>query len=204
MKKVIIIDDRQDRKRRHLSEESLDELYGLVENGMLTISVEISESIDNLHNELMGYDLIAVHRSYLTNNGIFNDVTDFINKHNKYLIVFSGGISQNTMLCKGHQLNINSKDFYTPKLSYFIKYFCSNDMQSPLLELLYGNSWRLTLLLQYRYLIWNYDDVDDIDDKKDANLAEKLQTALWGECYTKSLDGINKEIEQEKERRANS
>ena len=203
MKKIIIIDDRQDRKKLHLSDNSINELNNLESEGLLTIVSGID--LSNLNCSLGDYDIIAVHRSYLVNNNMFNSINDYIRNQEKYLIVFSGGISQNTLLNKGKLLNINSSDFYTSKLPVFIKEFCfETNWQSPLLKYLYGDTWRLTLLLHYRYLLWAYGNINDIDDSTDEVIAEELQDILWNGRCDITIEMVNNEIEKEKERRLNS
>lgn len=204
MRKVIIIDDRQKRKELHLSEAALLELNRLVNTGMLSIETEINPNF-SLDTMLDSFDIIAIHRSYLANNSLFNSISEYTKTKKKHLIVFSGGISQNIILNKGHQLNINSADFYVSKLPLFIEQFCmEDDMQSPLLQYLYGKSWRLTLLLQYRYLLWTYKDIDDIDDEIDESLAEELQNILWDGDSSITFEEVRSEIEIEKERKLNS
>lgn len=204
MRKVIIIDDRQKRKELHLSEAALSELNRLVNTGMLSIETEINPNF-SLDTMLYSFDIIAIHRSYLANNNLFNSISEYTKTKKKHLIVFSGGISQNIILNKGHQLNINSADFYVSKLPLFIEQFCmEDDMQSPLLQYLYGKSWRLTLLLQYRHLLWIYKDIDDIDDDIDESLAEELQNILWDGDSSITFEEVRSEIEIEKERKLNS
>ena len=151
MKKTVIIDDRQERMKLHLSVESLNDLKSLENSRILTIVTEISSFDKNLDLIFHEYDIIAVHRSYLANTSMSNLFNEYVKRSNKYFFVFSGGISQNILSNKGHLLNINSSDFYTPELPKFIeKYSKGDNMESPLLQYLYGDSWRLTLLLQYR------------------------------------------------------
>ena len=59
MNKVVIIDDRKERKKLHLSEAALSSLEELVHSGKL----DVMESINEIE-ELANYSLIAVHRSY--------------------------------------------------------------------------------------------------------------------------------------------
>ena len=196
MKKVIIVDDRLERMKLHLSTESLTDLKSLEEDGLLMIATEISSGKDGINSVFIDYDIIAVHRSYLANTSMSNSFNEYVKRSNKYFIVFSGGISQSILSNKGHLLNINSSDFYTPELPGFIKKFCSeNGIESPLLQYLYGDSWRLTLLLQYRHLLWTYGDIDDIDDDLDENMAEELHDILWGGDINVSMKDINAEIE---------
>lgn len=204
MKKVIIIDDRKKRKELHLSRESLCSLEELVKSGMLSIETELEEKSD-LASVLGSYDIIAIHRSYLEKEQLFHSLNDYIKISQKHFIVFSGGISQSMILNKGHQLNINSADFYVTKLPVFIKNFCEmGNMPNPLLQFLYGESWKLTLLLQYRHLLWTYKDIDDIDVVKDIDLAEELQDILWDGMSDIEYAEVNAEIELEKKKRINS
>ena len=57
MNKVVIIDDRKERKKLHLSEAALSSLEKLVLSGKL----DVMESI-NYIEEIANYSLIAVHR----------------------------------------------------------------------------------------------------------------------------------------------
>lgn len=193
MNKVVIIDDRKERKKLHLSEAALSSLKKLV----LSSKLDVMESINDIE-EIANYSLIAVHRSYLINSGVYNNLLDFIKKSNKLLIIFSGNISQNMIMNNGRQLNINASDFYIEKLPEFINRFSEENIESPLLQYIYGDSWKLSLLLQYRYLLWIYgDDVDEIDDEEDESLEERIRSILWNGQYMNQQQ-VCKEIEIEK------
>lgn len=193
MNKVVIIDDRKERKKLHLSEAALSSLEKLVLSGKL----DVMESINDIE-EIANYSLIAVHRSYLINSGVYNNLLDFIKKSNKLLIIFSGNISQNMIMNNGRQLNINASDFYIEKLPEFINRFSEENVESPLLQYIYGDSWKLSLLLQYRYLLWIYgDDIDEIDDEEDESLEERIRSILWNGQYMNQQQ-VCKEIEIEK------
>ena len=193
MNKVVIIDDRKERKKLHLSEAALSSLEKLVLSGKL----DVMESINDIE-EIANYSLIAVHRSYLINSGVYNNLLDFIKKSKKLLIIFSGNISQNMIMNNGRQLNINASDFYIEKLPEFINRFSEENIESPLLQYIYGDSWKLSLLLQYRYLLWIYgDDIDEIDDEEDESLEERIRSILWNGQYMNQQQ-VCKEIEIEK------
>lgn len=193
MNKVVIIDDRKERKKLHLSEAALSSLEKLVLSGKL----DVMESINDIE-EIANYSLIAVHRSYLINSGVYNNLLDFIKKSNKLLIIFSGNISQNMIMNNGRQLNINASDFYIEKLPKFINRFSEENIESPLLQYIYGDSWKLSLLLQYRYLLWIYgDDIDEIDDEEDESLEERIRSILWNGQYMNQQQ-VCKEIKIEK------
>ena len=205
MRKTIIIDDRSERKKLHLSDASVSQLELLEKKGLLTLSD--GYGFDSISSKLDEYDLIAIHRTFLTNSNIFNELIDYIKNKKKWGIIFSGGITQNTILLNGRQLNINSSDFYTERLPPFIEAFgYEPDLVNPLLSFLYGESWRLTLLLQYRYLLWEYDDPEDIEDSDntfDIAKEEEIRTALWPDCDYRTLEEVSKEIEIEKHKRQN-
>ena len=193
MNKVVIIDDRKERKKLHLSEAALSSLEKLVLSGKL----DVMESINDIE-EIANYSLIAVHRSYLINSGVYNNLLDFIKKSKKLLIIFSGNISHNMIMNNGRQLNINASDFYIEKLPEFINRFCEENLESPLLQYMYGDSWKLSLLLQYRYLLWIYGDgFDEIDDEEDESLEERIRSILWNGQYVNQQQ-VRKDIEIEK------
>ena len=193
MNKVVIIDDRKERKKLHLSEAAISSLEKLVLSGKL----DVMESINDIE-EIANYSLIAVHRSYLINSGVYNNLLDFIKKSKKLLIIFSGNISHNMIMNDGRQLNINASDFYIEKLPEFINRFSEEILESPLLQYIYGDSWKLSLLLQYRYLLWIYgDDIDEIDDEEDESLEERIRSILWNGQYMNQQQ-VCKEIEIEK------
>lgn len=205
MRKTIIIDDRSERKKLHLSDDAVSQLKQLVEKGLLTLSN--GEGFQSVTTRLDKYELIAIHRTFLTNANIFNELIDYIKGKKKWVIIFTGGITQNTILLNGRQLNINSSDFYTERLAPFIEEFGNKqDLANPLLSFLYGESWRLTLLLQYRYLLWEYGDLEEIDeygDDLDIRKEEEIRTALWSDGEYRTLEEVSKEIEIEKNKRQN-
>ena len=192
MNKVLIIDDRKERKKLYLSQGTLKALEKLENCGNL----EIRESIDNTEY-LTRFSLIAVHRSYLVNSGTYKSILDFTKKANQHLIVFSGNISQNMIMDGGRQLNINASDFYVDRLPDFIERYDEEELEHPLLKFLYGESWKLSLLLQYRFLLWAYGGADEIDDAEDESMEERVRSILWhGQSVT--LEEVNEEIEKEK------
>ena len=206
MRKTIIIDDRPERKKLHLSEDSISQLEKLVERDILTLSD--GEGYESDFSKLDGYNLIAIHRTFLTNLNIFNEFIDYIKKdRDKWIIIFSGGNTQNTILLNGRQLNISSSDFYTERLTSFIEEFCKEtDLANPLLSFLYGQSWRLTLLLQYRYLLWEYENLEEIDeygDDIDISKEEEIRTTLWTDGHYHTLEEVSDEIGIVKNKRQN-
>ena len=201
-RKIIIIDDRQDRDKPNLTTDSQNKLDELCKEGNLVISLGLDKSLP-LDSSLSDFSLIAVHRTYLVNNDLFNAVLDYIKKSGKYLIIFSGGIGQNTILQSGHLLGVDASEFYSDKLPSFLDEYSRTDMQHPLLKYMYGQAWRLTLLLEYRYYLWNYDDIDDIDNDDDEDRAEKLHKLLWDDGSDVSIESVNEEICKEINKKTN-
>ena len=202
MKKTIIIDDRTERMKLHLSSDSISKLEDLVSKGFLKMSDGQSLTKNTL-SVLDDFDLIAVHRSFLTKHTLFIDFVEYVKKSEKRLVVFSGGITQNSVLLDGRHLNINSYDFYNEKLVPFVTDFGNESITAanPLLYFLYGECWRLTLLLQYRYLLWEYDDPEEIvinGSKNDIEKEDYLRTTLWADKKYRTLEEVSKEIEFEK------
>lgn len=206
MRKVIIIDDRKERKKLHLSQKSITQLENLEDQGLLTISVGDDLSIESF-DKMNDFDLIAIHRTFLTNTKIINEFIGYIKNNKKWLIVFSGGITQNSILLNGRQLNVNASDFYNEKLIPFILDYGNESVNAnPLLYFLYGQSWRLTLLLQYRYLLWEYGDMEDIIDTgsdNDIRKEEELRTVLWSDGNYRTFEEVSQEIEIEKLKKQN-
>lgn len=203
MNRIIIIDDRQDRDKPNLTKDNQDKLDEMSQAGKLVFSMGIERSLP-LESSLLEFSLIAIHRTYLVNNDLFNAVLDYIKKTGKYLIIFSGGIGQSTILQNGHMLSVDASEFYSEKLPSFLYNYSTTDMKHPLLKYMYGKSWRLTLLLEYRYYLWTYDDIDDIDNDDEADRAEKLQRLLWDEDSDVSIERVNEEICVEIDKKINS
>lgn len=188
--KVLIIDNRPQRKyssgyRISIEDINSIEMYSKV--GM------VSTSIEGLRDELSPYRLIAIHRSYLTENDYIgiNDLMDYAkSEKDKYFILFSGGITQN--IISDNILYVNAGDFYSENLAEFIKKFLEGNIDYPLQQFLYGNSWRLPFLLELRQYLWLPKNPGN--DKKIETVVKVL-----GDKYKNiSLDEINKDIKKEK------
>lgn len=207
MNRIIIIDDRLDnRDKPNLSVSALEKLKEMSQKGDITITLGIDCSLP-IESILKDYSLIAIHRSYLVNKNLYNTVYDFVKKTNKYLIIFSGGINPNTIRQNGHLLFIEASDFYSDSLPIFLEDFGKNEIQYPLLKFLYGNSWRLTLLLEYRFFLWYYgyiDDIEDIEDEDDYERVKVLIKLLWESDSLITIERTNEEIEIEKSKSINS
>ncbi len=159
MNNIILIDDRKQRKSDHLNLNQVTRLLNCVE------CKEALPSFDHLipdeydFDALNGYDIIAIHRSYLAQNGLMSSFSKYMEKSKSYFILFSGGFSQNVISNKSKLLKINSIDFYSERtISFFEKYSKSVEKSDSyiLLNILYGKDWKLPLLLRSRLLLWKY------------------------------------------------
>lgn len=177
-KRIVIIDDRPNRPYLHLSEDEIKQLYSLP-------NVHISSGIESV--DIEQFDIVAIHRSYVVSANLFNKLDSVGNNNAKYLILFSGGVSQPTVTDKGHKATMGSEVFYSEHLLPFCKELSeSDDVQ--LYKLIYGiEIWKLPILMRLRYLIWldpNEDSLD-IDDEK-----EEIEDAL----NISAIDDVNNTI----------
>ena len=168
------------------------ELEKLEEKDWLTIKTELPKSKVDLIKDLSQYDLIAIHRSWMAQAGIGNVIEEFISNENKFFITFSGGITQNLLMNNRKRLNMNSVDFYKHNLIDVIVRYANNKCSEPLLELLYGRSWKLPILMQYRNLLWLGGQA--FNQEKEFALRELLDENATDEI---KLEVINNLIEKE-------
>lgn len=178
--KIVIIDDRPNRPLLHLSEESFQTLKELPNVQFVTSKEEVDCS---------QFDVIAIHRSYVVSANLGDEFDNLIKNNSKYVVFFSGGVSQQTITDKGHKAILGSEVFYSPNLLPFCEDLDS-DEDVQLYKLLYGiDSWRLPIMLRLRQLYWLDPDEDDtdIDDEK-----EEIQESLGID----TVDELEKEIKK--------
>ena len=163
---IVIIDDRPIRPYLHLSDDIIGKLKNLP-------NVLFATSINDVDCEQ--YDVIAIHRSYVVSANLSEELDNFVKNDSKYLILFSGGVSQQTISNRGHKAILGSEVFYSSRLLPFCENLSSEeDIQ--LYKLLYGiDTWKLPILMRLRQLYWLDPDKDDtdIDDEK-----EEIEEAL--------------------------
>lgn len=167
MKKIILIEDRLERQKQFMSETQIKELSTLIELDLRNLGRAIIEDINDskISLSLEESDLLIFHRSVLNNKGI-QTLFDYCQKNKKDLILFSGGISQVTYNGEKFQfLVINSKNFYNDNLIQFINEYKKGEVQS-LLQLIYGEKWKLAALLQYRHFKFIMDNELDFREQE--------------------------------------
>ena len=178
-----------------MSDNDFFELEKLKEKGWVTLNTELPIFREDLINELSQFDLIAIHRSWMAQTGLGNEIEEYSKNESKFLITFSGGITQNLLMNNRKRLNINSIDFYKHNLIEVIERFVNNNEEcsEPLLELLYGKSWKLPLLMQYRNILWLGGKA--FSQKEEFALRELIVKDAFDELKIEFINGlIEKEL----------
>ena len=196
MYKVLIVDDRLERKKALLDEDSFKSLKEFERDGVIVITSSLDDNASLLTKErikeiLEPYRVIAIHRSWLLQNNLINIFEEFIKDSDKFFIIFSGGTTTNGFSNNFRSLSINAGKFYTSKLLDFIS-DCENDIEPSLLRFLYGDSWRLPLLLEYRHLLWCDQGLNNTEKE------EQLRALFMPDTEDVSIEYLNKQIEKEK------
>lgn len=199
MNKVLILDDRVERKRTHMNDNSIKELSGCESLGYLKMIIGEDSEKEKLFHYCDEYTILAFHKSWLVSKKLVTSIEEYAKRNQKYLIFFSGGIGQTILLNDYRFLSVNSALFYTEKLPKFIEtYAKSDDIEFPLLQLLYGNNWRLPIYMKYRQILWKgISEGDDELEEFKANyeqLVEKFNASSTNEILNKLDDTIKNEI----------
>lgn len=121
------------------------------------------------------YDVICIHGS-LIKSGQYDALLNKLVKE-RYVIIFTGDVSQIVFSNEGHLLKVPATAFYSPKLIPFCRHLDEDLIQVQLLTLVYGvEHWRLPLLFQLRQLLWQFPE-NERDYKKKMKIDE-LKSAL--------------------------
>ena len=192
MKKVLIIDDRIERKKTHMSASALQKLSECTNDSYLAIVSGEGVKKESISKDFADYNLLAIHFSWANDNRLIKDIDDYAKSNNKLLIFFSGGIGQTLLLDDFKRLSINSAEFYSDKLPDFIKVYATKEIDLPLLHFLYGNNKTLPLFMKYRQLVWqDSNNTEDFYLTYDSYL-ESIEMAT-----SETLDELNKVINYE-------
>lgn len=147
MKKTILIEDRVFRQKNYLGNNlnklmNFDNLRNISGGEGFTIIKEQFLSDD--YTLINDYDVLMIHRSAFDTD-IRNKIISTIGETNKDLILFSGGVSgcSFTNIKRAQLLVINVDQFYGSNLFLYLQNGCTN-----LLELAFGENWRLSVLLE--------------------------------------------------------
>ncbi len=163
MIKVLILDERVERKKTHMNEDAIIKLSDCENRGYLTMITGEGLEKDSSFNYCADYSLLAFHKSWLDTNSLTSDFILYAKSQKKLIVLFSGGISQMLLLDNFKHLRMNSANFYTERLPDFIERYVTSNIEQPLLQLLYGEAWRLPIYMKYRSFIWKGISNEDID-----------------------------------------
>ena len=149
-KSIIIVDDRQKRAQGLMK----DEWEQLLAQENLTFYDRIPG-----YSSLERSDVICFHGSLLKRKEQ-EDLLSSLIKAEKYIVFYSGDISQVNLTERGHLLKIPAVGFYSKYLIPFCQYLnIMADENIHLLNIVYGvDHWRLPILLQLRQLLWQYPE----------------------------------------------
>ncbi len=149
--KVLLVEDRPERKRIFMEMEGIDlNNYPFLTTWDPDTFMKFKSSIKtNDLSILSEYNLIAIHKSALSLSE--QDALDeYCYAYNISLVYFSGGISTSFYEeSRNPTLNINSKQFYSKNLILFLDTI-KDSSNSELLILQFGKNWNLNLKLQAR------------------------------------------------------
>lgn len=195
---ILVFDNKSDRIKTSISEECMESLQ---KNGLVKIERTLEKNdIILLINLISDFQIIAIHESFLKELGWIDEIKAYVLQEKKYLILFSGNNSTDEILEKGRILKLDANTFYSNKLVVFArKYSSEENVEKPLLKFLYGEAWRLSLLLRFRFLLWYYGCYDNILDNAKNEEPNEAEEA-YGIFKEKTILEINKQIENEKER----
>jgi hypothetical protein len=159
MHKIVIIEDRTARKEKFLNRSILIELEKFKPDILFLEGTDYTKLKSELDNDeldfLTQFSVIITHRSAFE-HALLDKIKDHCKKSKKPLVFFSGGISTSYYdETNFHFLTINSKDFYSNNLIYFLKKVKEGgDIELPILQ--YGVNWELNYLMEARNSISSF------------------------------------------------
>lgn len=194
MKKILLIEDRPGRQAQFLNREEIDHLNSLNDLNMPQ-EHKCREWLNNINSKefekVDGYDLLIIHKSSLKPIGLAN-LREICKTGRINLILFSGGLSQVLFQTMKFQfLSINSSDLYTGRLREFLENYSKGETDS-LLELIYGEQWKLEILLRYRQLKMRYKA--ESNDEVKFELEDEL--SMLQETIKDEVRNLEKEIDK--------
>lgn len=179
--RILIVEDRLERQIQRLGQEEAETLRKTVkvEKGLPGFSDKDNYDFHCLD----AFDLVAIHRSYF-NDKLLTQFNAYVDHSKSYFIIFSGGISQVSILKKGHLANLPIQRFYTSDI--IDRLYSFDKGNQPLAHFLYGENWMLPFLQRLRLLQWLGLD------GKDGDIPEVVELkALLG-----NVDNIGDQIHE--------
>ncbi|TKI69031.1 response regulator [Sulfurimonas crateris] len=147
MKKIALIEDRYSRQRNFLEQNdiNLDEYEEILENFINEKADNLLENIINDSFNLQEFDIVICHKSVENNTVILGNLKDYCKKHQKILVLFSGGISVNYYNNSELELlELNSKIFYSKNLVLFLEAVKADN--EDIMMLCYGEKWQQNIV----------------------------------------------------------
>ena len=147
MKKIALIEDRYKRQAHFLEQNliNLEDYEDVLENFIEEKASNILENISNDSFDFHEFDIIVCHKSVENNTVILGNLKDYCKKHQKTLVLFSGGITVNYYDNSEFELlELNSKTFYSQNLLLFLKSIKTNN--EDIMMLCYGEQWKQNIV----------------------------------------------------------
>lgn len=184
--KILIVDNRITRQKNMLGETLCSRLSN---NQNITLKVDLSDE------DLLCYDLLAIHTSYLNDKRIFKKVHDELMQRGKYFISFSGNITSPHILDKGKYIMMDPQSFYSEQTIQFFEGMINGSISGEYIfyQMLYGNHWQLTFLLKLKSFLWRLSQpsLDFTPEEEDQDEYDEF-SSIFGEDIT--IEEVNSRI----------
>lgn len=194
MEKIILIEDRIYRQKRVLGDN-----YPFFENLVKEKNIkniqggnnfdEIKEKFKKSEFDILSnYDIVMFHRSAFPND-IRHNLTEFLKKHKKTFVSFSGGVSSVELTSNGlfNSLIINVNVFYNNLLDFL------KDENKNLYKLAFGQYWELNLLYDGLEKLYTYLREQNDEFKIPFSAFESfISSSFIKENYFKEYNGNQK------------
>ena len=167
--KVLLMDDRKAGQALALGEEELKKLESMPHVTLMYGYDYVPGSVCDSE-----YDLLAFHRKFLMDRGWLEAVVQEAASASKWLILFSGTVSENMLFESGHVLRMNSDDFYSGAVVDFIASLQDREAEEAdhlLLKLLYGKNWQLPAECRRRREDWLSSSSDHVSGPEPSVLS---------------------------------
>ena len=186
MKKILLVEDIPQRQANFLEKQGIDLL--LFSDRLINCAEEkyhsIIDDIKNNNIDWTQYSTILIHRSgFETQREILKNIC----QENKIkLVFFSGGISSTFYTDKPYEfLQLNSKDLYTKNLELFLE---SN--KNNLLELAYGDKWKINILLNNLEKINKFIEDNKLNGNQEKVLYSDFSTEIEIDLLKRFIENL--------------
>ncbi len=147
---ILLIEDRTERQQLFMKDTEIDlnSYSDILDNMTGERYNQLLEELENDTFDLDRYSIIVSHKSAFDDKNIeiLSKLENYCKSNDKPLILFSGGIDANYYDKSEYEtIEINSKVFYSNHLKLFLESI--RDGEQNLLILIYGDRWKLNILL---------------------------------------------------------